>query len=281
MSGLAQKEDRLSVLVTGKMTWKVNLEYICKNSLPLFLWETDSMQPCFYHIALEFSHSSSRQFYFSSYLNSNHWVAEDYNQRRHHLTLTHFTEIESFPQDNNLSPQPSKYFYRHLTEITVMGGARDGINVIKSIIYMNPKVRSYFQTVFQNLSSVPVFTGNFNGIVLISVELYPFTRTANLIHPFIPSAFFSLEGKAITSSDSWKMSLENWDWVAFPISHWCWLGAEQPGECGKFPAVTTFRHKRAGLLNGPNARVTNCGFIICTLQWELLAHPNAHFDSIV
>lgn len=83
-----------------------------------------------------------------------------------------------------------------------MGGARDGINVIKSIIYMNPKVRSYFQTVFQNLSSVPVFTGNFNGIVLISVELYPFTRTANLIHPFILSAFFSLEGKAITSSDS-------------------------------------------------------------------------------
>lgn len=83
-----------------------------------------------------FSHSSSRQFH----SNSDHWVAKDCNQRRHHLTLTHFTETESFPQDNKLSPQPPKYFYRHSTEITVMGGARDGINIIKLIIYMNPKV---------------------------------------------------------------------------------------------------------------------------------------------
>lgn len=53
---------------------------------------------------------------------------------------------------------------------------------IKLIIYMNPKVRSHFQIAYQNLNSVMIFKGNFNGTVLISVELYPFTRIANLIH---------------------------------------------------------------------------------------------------
>lgn len=63
---------------------------------------------------------------------------------------------------------------------------------IKLIIYMNPKVRSHFQIAYQILNSVMIFAGNFNGTVFISMELYSFTRTANLIHPFILSAFFSL-----------------------------------------------------------------------------------------
>lgn len=63
---------------------------------------------------------------------------------------------------------------------------------IELTTYMNIKVRSRFQTAYQNLNSVMIFTGNFNGTVLISMELYPFTRIANLIHPFILSAFFSL-----------------------------------------------------------------------------------------
>lgn len=63
---------------------------------------------------------------------------------------------------------------------------------IKLIIYMNPKVRSHFQIAYQNLNGVMIFTGNFDGSALISMELYPFTRTANLIYPFILPAFFSL-----------------------------------------------------------------------------------------
>lgn len=146
-----------------------------------------------------------------------------------------------------------------------MRGQRDETNAIKLIVYMNPKVRSHFQIGSQNLNHVLVFTGNFNVTVLISMELYPFTRTENLIHPFMLSAFFRIEGKAITSSDRWKMRLENWDWVVYPISHWSWLGADQPRECRKFPAVTTFKYKIDGLLNGPNEWSTNCRFIFFTL----------------
>lgn len=53
-------------------------------------------------------------------------------------------------------------------------------------------VRSHFQIAYENLNSVRILTGNFDATVLISVELYAFTRIANLIHPLILSAFFSL-----------------------------------------------------------------------------------------
>lgn len=38
---------------------------------------------------------------------------------------------------------------------------------IELTTYMNIKVRSRFQTAYQNLNSVMIFTGDFNGTVLI------------------------------------------------------------------------------------------------------------------
>jgi len=59
---------------------------------------------------------------------------------------------------------------------------------IKLIIYMNPGKVTFPNSI--HLNSVMVFTGNFNGTALIS--MCPLTRIANLIHPFILPAFFSL-----------------------------------------------------------------------------------------